>query len=47
MAKAPRPLPTRHEELREIAAKYFWNQDIRRQKVLEILLQRANKDQAA
>ena len=35
------------EELREIAAKYFWNQDIRRQKVLEILLQRANKDQAA
>jgi len=35
------------EELREISAKYSWNHDIRRQKVLELLLPRANKDQAA
>ena len=34
-------------ELREIAKKYTWNHELRRQKVLELLLQRANRNQAA
>ncbi len=34
-------------ELREIATKYFWNHNLRRQKALELLLQRAAWNQAA
>ncbi|HUW64592.1 MAG TPA: transposase [Spirochaetia bacterium] len=35
------------EDMREIAKKYSWNHELRRQKVLELLLERANRNQAA